>query len=103
MTLPGLRVEVLDADGADRSAEFEVGIELRDPDGPGSGRRADVRVVCRAPKPVEASIRVSASVPSADPWWLIAGAFSGENRPAGNSRVFPRFETGADTPAYRGI
>jgi hypothetical protein len=33
-----------------------------------------------------------------DPWWLVPGAFYGENRPAENTRAFPRFEIGASTP-----
>jgi hypothetical protein len=45
---------------------------------------------------VVASIRVTATIFAApDPWWLIPGAFYGENRPAVNDRVFPRYETGA--------
>ncbi|HEY8588736.1 MAG TPA: hypothetical protein VIL55_04185, partial [Naasia sp.] len=31
------------------------------------------------------------------PWWLIPGAFYGDNRPAENDRIFPRFEKGART------
>jgi hypothetical protein len=99
MTVPGLRVEVLGADGADRTPEFEVGVEVGPDGGSALGRDATIRVICRAAEPLEAGIRVSATAPAADPWWLIPGAFYGENRPSGNSRVFPRFEIGADSPA----
>jgi hypothetical protein len=51
------------------------------------------------PAPVDASIRVSVALADAlDPWWLVPGAFYGENRPAGNDRIFPRFEAGAASP-----
>lgn len=47
---------------------------------------------------VDASVLAEAVVADADdPWWLIPGAFYGENRPAGNARAFPRFEIGADS------
>jgi hypothetical protein len=59
---------------------------------------AGVRVTCLAETPVAASVRVSVEVSEAnDPWWLIPGAFYGENRPAENDRVFPRFEAGASS------
>jgi hypothetical protein len=65
--------------------------------------RIEVRldVEHRGQTPVEASIRVRALLPAAPeaPWWLVPGAFYGENRPLGCDRVFPRFEVGADDPA----
>ncbi|WP_282944672.1 hypothetical protein [Cellulomonas endometrii] len=65
--------------------------------------RIDVRldVEHRGEEPTEASIRVRALLPAAAeaPWWLVPGAFYGENRPVGCDRVFPRFEVGADDPA----
>lgn len=47
---------------------------------------------------VDTALLVEAVVADAvDPWWLIPGAFYGENRPADNARVFPRFEVGASS------
>jgi hypothetical protein len=59
-----------------------------------------ITVNYRGEAPTEASIRVSLTVEdAASPWWLIPGAFYGDNRPADNDRVFPRFEIGASTAA----
>jgi hypothetical protein len=59
---------------------------------------AGVTVAYTGTSPVTASIRVSLCLGDAtDPWWLIPGAFYGDNRPAGNDRTFPRFETGASS------
>ncbi|MFE5291870.1 hypothetical protein ACFQ8T_06780 [Isoptericola sp. NPDC056618] len=44
---------------------------------------------------VRGRLRVSVSFPAADPWWLVPGAFYGENCPADNDRPYPRFEVGA--------
>lgn len=64
-----------------------------------TGRRdLTVTVVHTGADPVVASVVVTASVPAADPWWLMPGLFYGENRPADCFRVFPRFEAGADRP-----
>lgn len=76
--LPDLRVEV--PEGFDYAVVRE-------------GTRALVSVTSRVGG--DARIRVSASVPSRDPWWLVPGAFYGENRPAANDRLFPRFSTDA--------
>ncbi|WP_188187725.1 hypothetical protein [Nonomuraea sp. SYSU D8015] len=64
-----------------------------------SGRR-ELRLTIRydGAEPAEGTVRVSRSVPAADPWWLIPGLFYGENRPAACERIFPRFEGGADRP-----
>ncbi|BDI21735.1 hypothetical protein [Herbiconiux sp. L3-i23] len=49
-------------------------------------------------EPLDAALRFELDVVDSDePWWLIPGAFYGENRPAANDRVFPRFEVGADS------
>ncbi|MCP2635536.1 hypothetical protein K0817_003030 [Microbacterium sp. HD4P20] len=49
--------------------------------------------------PVEAAVRVTVQAGDADdPWWLIPGLFYGENRPATNDRLYPRFEAGARAP-----
>jgi hypothetical protein len=99
VTQPVLRVEVLDADGADRSAAFAVEVDFEPVDAGRGGWRADIRVRCQAADPVDGNVRVSASTSASDPWWLIPGAFYGENRPEENSRSFPRFQVGAATPA----
>ncbi|MGY4642317.1 beta-L-arabinofuranosidase domain-containing protein [Cellulomonas sp. URHB0016] len=67
----------------------------------GTGRRALVLTVTfRGEVPAEACVRVRADLLPDDepPWWLVPGAFYGENRPAGCRRVFPRFEVGAHDP-----
>jgi hypothetical protein len=64
-----------------------------------SGRRdLTVTVTHTGAAPVVASVLVTASLPAADPWWLMPGLFYGENRPVHCFRVFPRFEAGADRP-----
>jgi len=81
---PSLAVEVLDAPADD----FDVRLD-----------RGAVTVTYRGAEPVDAAVRVTVAVPARDPWFLIPGAFYGENRPAANDRVFPRFEPGASDPA----
>jgi hypothetical protein len=65
--------------------------------------RHDIRLTieCVADSSVRAAIRFVLPLPdrTGQPWWLIPGAFYGENRPAANSRTFPRFAIGADDPA----
>ncbi|HEX4443639.1 MAG TPA: hypothetical protein VHZ81_08730 [Galbitalea sp.] len=57
-----------------------------------------VTVVYVGARPIIASVRVTVRITSARaPWWLIPGVFYGENRPADNDRVFPRFEIGASS------
>jgi hypothetical protein len=65
----------------------------------GSGWRVRLGATLRGAVPARAGVVVSLSMPSTDPWWLVPGAFYGENRPAANERLFPRFEIGADTAA----
>ena len=65
----------------------------------GSGWRVRLGATFVGALPAPASIVVSLTVPSVDPWWLIPGAFYGENRPDANDRIFPRFEVGAHTAA----
>ncbi|MBW9095260.1 hypothetical protein JNB62_16375 [Microbacterium jejuense] len=80
-----LRVTVLDAE----PSAFATRVE-RD------GEEHRVRVRYTGDGPVEAAVRVSVGVEDAsDPWWLIPGLFYGENRPAANDRLYPRFEPGA--------
>ncbi|MGN7800189.1 hypothetical protein [Leifsonia sp. 22587] len=62
------------------------------------GWRLTVRVRYTGDEAADGSVLLEAPVHGADdPWWLIPGAFYGENRPAENTRAFPRFEVGADT------
>ena len=58
-------------------------------------------VECRAEHEVSASVRFLLPLPekTGAPWWLIPGVFYGENRPANNARIFPRFAVGAHDPA----
>jgi hypothetical protein len=64
------------------------------------GWTVTVRVSHSGLVPTAGNVRVSALVSGAtDPGWLIPGAFYGENRPAANTRRFPRFEAGATSAA----
>ena len=46
-------------------------------------------------EPLRAGIRVELELPPTDdPDWLVPGLFYGENRPAGNTRLYPRFTPG---------
>jgi hypothetical protein len=57
-----------------------------------------LRVQYGGTEPVDASVLAETTIADApEPWWLIPGAFYGENRPAENTRAFPRFEVGADS------
>lgn len=88
---PEVRVSVVGA-----AAEFvEVREEWAEAD---PGWRLSIQVTCTGDAPVHGAVLVQAPVHGADdPWWLIPGAFYGENRPAENTRAFPRFEIGANT------
>ncbi len=81
-SVPPLAVEVLDAPAAD----FDVRVE-----------GGTVTVSYRGAAPVEGAVRVTVAVPATDPWFLVPGAFYGENRPVDNDRAFPRYEAGAST------
>ncbi|HEY0700994.1 MAG TPA: hypothetical protein VGD43_24685 [Micromonospora sp.] len=91
MTATGLTVSGLDP------GLFDV--ELTEVDLAGGGVEVRVAATCRADSPVEARLRVSVRLDAAaDPYWLIPGLFYGENRPAGNDRLYPRFARAADEP-----
>jgi hypothetical protein len=89
VTHPELLLEVL---GADRSAfRLESTWQSAEP-----GWRVRIVIEYNGDAALDANVRASLTVPAArDPWWLIPGAFYGENRPAENTRAFPRFEIGA--------
>ncbi|WP_308493041.1 beta-L-arabinofuranosidase domain-containing protein [Microbacterium terrisoli] len=86
---PALRADVLDADATD----FDISLVAT----PAAEETViAVRVVYRGEQETDAAIRVTAEIADAtDPWWMIPGLFYGENRPAANDRLYPRFEPGA--------
>lgn len=87
--VPEVIVDILDADSGALDSEVELE-QLEDDEW-----RVTVRVANRGAHGVEGAVRLSVSIPSTEPFWLIPGAFYGENRPADNDRAFPRFESGA--------
>jgi hypothetical protein len=86
--VPDPRVEILDADAS------AFAVELR-AEASGSGTAYEVEVAHLGAEPVDAAVRVTLALDAPEAWVLIPGAFYGENRPAANDRVFPRFEPGA--------
>jgi hypothetical protein len=67
-----------------------------------TGRRdVGVDVEYRGQREIAASVcfRADLGMPTDDPWWLIPGAFYGENCPVDCRRRFPRFEVGGDDPS----
>jgi hypothetical protein len=91
----------LDADVVDAATGLQAVVTTEPGDGDGDGGW-DVRVDVTHGGAValDASIRVTVPLgASSDPDWLVPGAFYGENRPAENDRVFPRFAVGASAPA----
>jgi len=82
--LPGLRFEIVDGVGAPLDAT--------------AWAVAGLRVTYLGAAPQAARVRVLLDVPAArEPWWMIPGAFYGDNRPADNDRLFPRFDAGEPT------
>lgn len=82
---PAPSVMILDAD----QEHFTVRIAAE-----GGTHRIAVRY--HGPAEVSAAVRVTARLEGATaPWWLIPGVFYGENRPAANDRLYPRFQAGA--------
>ena len=97
---PALRVEIVDGFGTPLAAhpDFSTEVEVSSAE---RGWAATVHVRFDGERPMAAGIRVSTAVGDADdPWWLLPGLFYGENRPAENTRAFPRFEVGADTAEH---
>lgn len=63
------------------------------------GTDVELRLTCRAPEALDASIGVSLLLDAtATPWVLVPGLVYGENRPAGSTIAYPRFEPGAWDP-----
>lgn len=93
---PELEVVVLDADQDQFVVQTEWSAE-------GSGWRADIVVQYRGARAVDAAIRVRLEESASDPVFLIPGAFYGENRPAGNDRIFPRYRRGAGEAADHAV
>lgn len=95
---PAVRAFVLDADPAD----FDVVVDAAPP--AGSETAVRVSVAYRGAQARSAAVRVTVEVDDApDPWWLIPGVFYGENRPADNDRLYPRFVRGANTAADHAV
>ncbi|WP_200210990.1 hypothetical protein [Micromonospora coerulea] len=82
---------------------FEVELRRAPTASPAGGVSATITATYRGTVPVEARLRVSASLADAgDPYWLIPGLFYGDNRPADNHRLYPRFARTVDEPADPG-
>ncbi len=80
--------------------DFVIRTSVGAPDS--TGRRAlRLEITYTGEQPTTASVRLRAELATVtdSPWWLIPGAFYGENRPADCHRVFPRFAVGAADPA----
>jgi hypothetical protein len=85
---PALGVETVGSEA------FEV--DARFGEASATGRRdVELEVAYLGDAAVDATVRVSTSLPAAAPWWLIPGLFYGDNRPDGCFRRYPRFEAGA--------
>jgi hypothetical protein len=89
LTVTGLDADVFDV-AVDRAAE----------ETPAGGVTVTVTATYRGKTPVAARLRVSASLAARDPYWLIPGLFYGENRPAGNDRLYPRYAVAADPARF---
>src|SRR5690242_17929712 len=92
-------IEVIPADGGtglDR-ALFAATLTWSSPSSTGR-RDGRLAVEYLGDREVAAAIRVRVDLPAGQPWWLVPGAFYGENRPVGCARIFPRFAVGADDP-----
>jgi hypothetical protein len=107
---PQLSTVIVDADGTVHASDPDFRLTLEttarestalESTGEGARWRCLLRLEYRGTAPRSAGVRVFTELPdSADPWWLIPGLFYGENRPAANTRPFPRFERGADTAEH---
>lgn len=91
---PHLGIELLDLDPSDAVVTVDVA------EATAQAWRFDVTIHYTGDRPAEGALRLTVSLPSADPSWLIPGAFYGENRPEDNDRVFPRFEQGAHSAQH---
>jgi len=80
--------------------ELEPPSDRCGPAGPAGLHRVRFSIRYDGAAPVAARVRLAARLPGrvADPWWLVPGAFYGQNRPAKCTRLFPRFAVGQDDP-----
>jgi hypothetical protein len=81
-------------------ATFDVTLARSPEKTSAGGVTVTVTATYRGSAPVEARLRVSASLTAHDPYWLIPGLFYGENRPDGNDRLYPRFARPADPERF---
>jgi hypothetical protein len=82
-------VEVVPAD----AGPFEITMNWSPPSDTGR-RQVRLSVRYQGDRETIAAIRFALPVLRGDPWWLVPGAFYGENRPPGARRVFPRYAPG---------
>jgi hypothetical protein len=90
---PVVRAGILDAD----ASAFDVSVASVED---GGETTLTVSVAYRGAESCDAAVRVTVDLGDApDPWWLMPGLFYGENRPAENDRLYPRYARGASAPA----
>src|SRR5689334_22632200 len=90
------RIEVVSPDDA---GPFTIEADRSAPSATGR-RRIRLSVTYRGDAEAQASIRFGLALPPGDrPWWLVPGAFYGENRPAASRKIFPRYAPGPPDPA----
>lgn len=100
VSIPGVSaatVEVVGPDGmAQPAAPFTIRASVSGPSATGR-RNVRLTVEYRGEAECSASIRFRVDLPTGpgEPWWLVPGAFYGENRPAECRQVYPRFAPGA--------
>jgi hypothetical protein len=92
-------VEVVGVSAHD-AALFTVDVRWSEPSADGR-HTVGLAVDYRGEREIAAAIRFRVELPAAvdAPWWLVPGAFYGENRPTGSLRVYPRFAADAADPA----
>jgi hypothetical protein len=100
VSIPGVSAATVQVVGPDGETvpdgPFTVGACVSEPSATGR-RNVRLTVEYRGEGECSASIRFRVDLPDAsgEPWWLVPGAFYGENRPAECRQVYPRFAVGA--------
>ncbi len=101
-----LRGELVRDDGSvaplgDRSDGLRAGLRLTErPATDGAAYGVVLTVTNTGPVPVTGAVRLRLTMDGVgDPWWLVPGAFYGENCPAESGRRYPRFAVGVHDPA----